>query len=279
MPIEFRPDGEPILIDDTYREVKCSRRVGRRLFSNNRHAVEIVVGKKRERWLAEYEREQQLKAKPVTTISVQPLRETVEPQKMAVAVTVPIQKQVARPIDEQAEAKEFIEAVTPFIPNPNEWLWAEVHRWNVDKQLLIVVLSNGETVSCIPKLIVDSPGAHKACLAPKTTGSVRVELVRGKYRCLEAIFEGETASEEIGQIVKWDTDHRRGWATRPCGDWLYIVDDSPGHGRFENTEEYVVGEADWISFQLVRSEKNDRFIGVKVRKIEAPRGQGVSDGI
>jgi hypothetical protein len=267
---------EPVEIGSSFRVVLEDKRSRRKLITNGTSAFEILKrGKLYDRLLAEHEFKHRSKV-PAITVSIKPLRETIvseeikpEPVKQVAVADVP-----PPAIDEQAEAEQFIKAVTPFIPNPHEWLWASVHKWNVDKQLLIVALSNGETVSCIPKLIVDSPGAHKACLAPKTTGSVRVELVRGKYRCIEAVFEGETANEEIGRIVKWDTDHRRGWVTRPCGDWIYVVDDSPGHGRFENTQEYIVGEADWISFQLVRSEKNDRFIGVKVRKIEAPTAQG-----
>jgi hypothetical protein len=286
MPIEFKWEKhnpyrrrvyEPVEVGGDFHIVSQDRRSRRKLVSNDRVAFEIISrGKLYDQLLGEYELGRRLKKEPAVTVSIKPLRETIvseeikpEPVKQVAVADVP-----PLVIDEQAEAEQFIEAVTPFIPNPNEWLWAEVHRWNADKKLLIVALSNGETVSCIPKLIVDSPGAHKACLAPKTTGSVRVEMVKGKYRCLEAIFEGETADEEIGRIVKWDTDHRRGWVTRPCGDWIYVVDDSPGRGRFENTEEYVVGEADWISFQLVRSEKNDRFIGIKIRKIEAPTAQG-----
>jgi hypothetical protein len=54
--IEFRPDGTAVEIDDSYKEVPGTRRVGRRLLSNRHHAVEIIVGKKRARLLVEYNR-------------------------------------------------------------------------------------------------------------------------------------------------------------------------------------------------------------------------------
>jgi|SRR5579862_9051724 len=175
------------------------------------------------------------------------------------------------------ESEEFVAAMTAetFVPDQSEWLWAQVQHWDAEKKVLVVALSNGLLASCVPSAITDSPGGHKNCLAQGTVGSIRLEIVKGKYRCLQAVFDGETDDEEIGQIVNWDTLNRRGWVTRPCGDWIYVIDDSPGYGRFENTEKYVVGVGDWVSFHLVRSKNNDRFIGKKIRKIEAPTAQGV----
>src|SRR5258708_5752233 len=127
--IEFRPDGTVIEIDSTYSEVPGTRRVGRRLLSNRHHAVEIIVGKKRERLLVQYNRQHFTKPRTeviVPEVKVLPAATNVE-QIIVADATPPTQS------DEEAE-QEFLNAVpaddrTLYEPLEDEWFSARVvHR-------------------------------------------------------------------------------------------------------------------------------------------------------
>jgi hypothetical protein len=269
-PIEFRPTGEPILIDDTYRLIDCSKRVGRRLYSNGCHAVEVVVGKKREQFLEAYNR-QHVKPQPRTEVIVPevkaPIVEEVEPIA-EIATPPPV-------IDEQAEAEEFIEAVDYqelYPVQPDAWYEARIDKASRNTRGILILRLENATATCIPKVISKAPGEHRMCLStylPNAVAAVRLEIVNGKYRCLEMQVDDAPISLcETAKVISWDPMKSFGRAERPCGCRITII------GAFDEEVYGFVEAGNWIQFELEKSRNRGNWIGVRARKIEAPSGQG-----
>lgn len=267
--IEFRPDGEAVSIDDSYHEVPSSRHPRRRLLTNGRHCIEVIApGKKRNRWLAEYERQQLLK--PVAVIASEPFRKTVEQEVVAPAVVVvpkPVPTPAAPAVVEQAEAEEFLEAVTErelYVPSPDEWFEARVVASRNPKILL--ELTTGDQVSCLADVVTVSPGSHVLCLPIDTVGSLRMELVNDHYRALEYRVDGDPAQmDETAKVIRWNPQRTFGTARRPCGCQIFIA------YTIDENIFGVIHVGDWIRYELRRDRSKDGWVGVEARKIEAPQ--------
>src|SRR5882672_2561516 len=116
--IEFRPDGSQLEIDATYKEIGKTR-YGKKLLSNGIHAVEVVVGKKRELFLALCEVEHRQKPEPRTQVIV-----SAKPEAEPPAAKVSSAAQVA---NEQIETDEFLDAVKErYVPQADEWFEAKI---------------------------------------------------------------------------------------------------------------------------------------------------------
>ena len=276
-PIEFRPDGSTIELDDSYKEVLGTRRVGRRLWSNGHHAVEIVIGKKRERWLAEYEQEKRLKAKPVTTVSDVPLRQTEPVEDNIVAISPRSQIVVADTpptvIDEVAESEEFVAAVAAnYEVGPDDWFECVVQRVSRNGRALILQLENA-TATCVPRKVTESPGDHKSACLVGMTGAVRLEIVGGVYRALELqILKEPSARRETAKVTWREPARNILKAIRPCGCQIFIAG---------ILDEIIYGEikvGDDVAFDLERSRSKGNWIGLRARKInDAPLARGEKD--
>jgi hypothetical protein len=288
MPIEFRPDGEPILIDHTYRLVECSKRFGRRLYSNGHHAVEIAVGRKREKWLAEYNRQH---FKPertevrgiVATLQQSNIPESTTSTTANVAAVERVEStDIAQPpvqVDERPRAQivqtdseaeqEFLNSVpaddrTLYKPLEHEWFLAHVvHRdWQNGKYILLE-LSTGDIVYCPWQRVTRSPGNHSICLPLETECSVRIVLDHGKYFALEMHTEGqEPFSVARAQISKWHG--MAGSAYRECLCPIFVL---CTRENWEIASTIQVG--DWVEIVHRPSEKRG-WVGFIQRKISAP---------
>lgn len=155
-----------------------------------------------------------------------------------------------------------------FLPLPSEWFDVCIKRLSSTGRFLILSLSNDDDVVCIPKAITESPGLHKLCLPPGTTGAARIEIVDGKFRALEAQFEGTPPTEEIGQVIRWDDDRMRGHVERPCKDWLFIASTDGREGTYG-----IIRLGDWVRFRLERSTTRSGYVGISAHKIDAPTAQ------
>jgi hypothetical protein len=156
-----------------------------------------------------------------------------------------------------------------FLPLPSEWFKVRLDRLSDNGHFLILSLTNDVEVVCIPKAISESPGGHKLCLAPGSNGVARLEIVDGRFRALEAQFEGTSPVEEIGRAVRWDDNRLRGWIQRQCGDWLYVASSNGQEGAYG-----VIGVGDWVRFKIERSKSRSGYVGVAAHKIDAPKAQG-----
>jgi hypothetical protein len=265
---EFRPDGTPIEIDSTYSEVPGTRRVGRRLLSNRHRAVEIIIGKKRERLLAEYTR---LHFKPERTeVVVVPEQKEVAPAAVEVVekfIDTTPHAQIVQ-TDEEAE-QDFLNAVPTddrelYKPEQDEWFLAlVVHRdWQNGKYILLE-LSTGDVVYCPWQRVTRSPGNHSICLPLETECSVRIVLDHGKYFALEMHTEGqEPFSVARAQISKWHG--MAGSAYRECLCPIFVL---CTRENWEIASTIQVG--DWVEIVHRPSEKRG-WVGFIQRKISAP---------
>jgi len=265
--VEFRPDGEPVLIDSTYSEVPGSRRVGRRLFSNRRHAVEVLSpGKRRDRLLAEYN--QQLSPKPKTEVVV-----VSEPKEAPVAVEVLQPVTTTAVVDTQNDdeaAQEFLNAVSTddeelYEPHEDEWFAAHIVHTDVRRKYLLLELSTGATVYCPWQKVKRSPGNHSLCLPLGTECVCRMKLDRRKYWGLEMQVEGEEPhGVSCARITKWHGV--AGSADRECGcPSIFVL--CP---RELDSTTFSVG--DRVEIVHRPSEKRG-WIAIIQRKIGAPTAQ------
>jgi len=153
-------------------------------------------------------------------------------------------------------------------PTPDEWWTVRLDRLSNSGRFLILSLSNNEEVVCLPKAVTESPGLHKLCLPPGTIGVARIEIVEGKFRALEAQFEGTPPVEEIGKVIHWDDSRLRGWVQRQCADWLFVASSNGQEGAYG-----VIGVGDWVRFDIERSKSRSGYVGVAAHKIDAPLAQ------
>ena len=255
--IEFKlPDLEPVEISDDFKVV--SKGYGWQLVSNNKVAFEILgPGRKRDRLLDEYEQEQKrLLKKPV--IAQEPLRETFYEEPITKTANV------APPVI-QIESEQFLDEVTVFIPAKDEWFEARVVK-SLSPTILILELTTGDRVTCIPPFVTESPGGHILCLPVDTIGAVRMEYFDGRYRALEYRVDSEPLSlDETAQIFSWNTTRNIGKAVRPCGCHIFIAN------TLDETIYGTVYNGDWIRYKLERSKSRKGWVGVDARKIEGEK--------
>jgi hypothetical protein len=244
--IEFKlPDLEPVELDDSFKVV--SKGYGWQLVSNNKVAFEILgAGRKRERLHVQYEEEQDRLAKKPAVVVQEPLRETFYEEPIAVKATKPVDSEV-----------------TVFIPAKDEWFEARVVK-SLSPKILVLELTTGDSVTCIPPFVTESPGGHILCLPVDTIGAVRMEYFDGRYRALEYRVDSEPSSlDEKAQIFSWNTTRNIGKAVRPCGCHIFIANtlDESIYGTVDN--------GDWIRYKLERSKSREGcWVGVSAQKIE-----------
>ena len=260
MPVEFRPTGEPILIDDTYHEVECSKRVGRRLYSNGRHAVEVVVGKKRERWLSQYEFEH--RKKPPIVLDA-PLRITEEIVIPPVAPTPPAAT-IPQIIDEQVEAEEFVDAISayeePLTVDPLDWFDCTLRSVLPGGRDVVGELENGALVIANERDFSLKDTGHSLCLTGRQAW-VRLELNaeahrhRYAYRAIEAqVVDGDERkrSPGAGTIISWNAS--MGAAKMDCGCSIGV-----GTRGADETVDLKVG--DKVEFEIYYNARLKRHLG------------------
>lgn len=260
------PDFEPVKIGDDFRIISNSK--GKAVVTNTQQAFTIVspTSKRHKRLIAVYQ-QQEIKPEPQTEIVAPRLSTQEEVQQEPVITSNDYIEGTESPVVSEAVNEE------KFVPLPDEWFEVRVQHLLSNRLSLILSLTTGDSVICHPKTITESPGNHKLCLAPGTVGAARIELFEGRYRCIEAQFDGApTATEEIGCVTKWDHDRSIGWVERPCGDWLFISSTDGREGTYG-----VIGLGDWIRFKIGRSRNPNRsgFVGLEAHKIDPPREEKV----
>jgi hypothetical protein len=270
---------EAVEVGADFRVVFEDKHGRRKTVSNGRVAFEIISrGRLYDQLLLDYELKQRAKLKPVTTVSTVPLRETpqetvVEPVKTASgkftlsdrgqAQVVADVTPTIQVIDEVAEAEQFIEAVEPWIPDPNDWYEARLKFAMVDKQFLVAELENLEEV-WIPERDITRRPAHSLCLPVSTSLLVRLEPNvanhRFRYRGLECQIDGEpTETHATGEITHWCGTF--GGARMSCGCNIFVMAPS----RYDQLE---LDTGDKVAFEIKLSDKNKKYIGVNTRQRE-----------
>jgi hypothetical protein len=276
---KYRPQVyEPVEVDDDFQIIFEDKR-GRKLISNGRVAFEIIArGKLYDQLLLDYELKQQLKSKLVTTVSVEPLPQTivpeeaVKPEPVEQVVTVEVIPPVSQ-VDEQTEAEQFVEAVTDYQLSPDDWFECVVQRVSNNGRALILQLENA-TATCVPRKVTESPGDHKGACLVGLTGAVRLEIVGGVYRALELQILKEPSVLRETAKVTWREPARNIFkAVRPCGCQIFIA------GILDEVIYGEINVGDEVTFELERSRSKGNWIGLRAKKI-SPRGaRNISDGI
>jgi hypothetical protein len=257
MSVEFRPDGTPIEIDDSFKAVTHKGPV--RVVTNGKQAISILgPGRKRDRLLSEYLARQ--KPKPKIEAMVSEVK-----RAPAVVITPP---PIALVADEDETAQEFLNAVAVddqelYEPQEDEWFQARVLHTDVKRRYLLLELSTGTTVYCPWQKVTRSPGNHSVCLPVGTECTIRVKLDRGKYWALEMQTEGdEPYSVSRAQITVWRG--MAGSAFRECGcPCIFVV-------CSREIDEATIHVGDWVEIIHRPSEKRG-WAGIIKRKIEAPQ--------
>jgi hypothetical protein len=268
MSTEFRSDGTPIEIDDSFKAVTHKGPV--RVITNGKQAISILgPGKKRDRLLAEYLARQKPKPKieaMVPEVKIAPAAVEVVEQFIDATPHAQIVQ-----TDEEAE-QEFLNAVPADVrerykPLEDEWFLVRVvHRdWKSGKYLLLE-LSTGDIVYCPWQRVTRSPGNHSLCLPLQTECSVRMKLDRGKYWALEMQTEGDAPHGfSRAQITGWYG--MAGNAYRECGCPIFIICPTTD---WQIGSEIKVG--DWVEIAYRPSDKRG-WVGFIQRKISAPTAQ------
>jgi len=214
-----------------------------------------------DRLLSEYEFERRLKKEPVTSVAVEPLRQTVAPKEIVKPEPV---KQVvvadAPPpvFDEQVEAEQFFEAVEPWVPDPNDFFDCTLAS-RLGPVAIIGELSNQQLVWIHERDITVRPSGHSVCLPKGTKTVVRLALntknPRFSFRALECqvMVDGEQKeSHATGEITYWTGS--LGSVRMDCGCTIAV-------GTASRDDQLDLNIRDRVEFDIVFSEKLQKFVG------------------
>lgn len=238
MRLEVRsPELEVIELDDSFAPITHKGRV--RVVSNGVQAISILgPGKKRDRLVTDYLARQKPKPK--------------------IEVIVP-EAQAAPPIIEQTEAEQVIEAVEPWIPDPNDFFDCTLSS-RLGAAVIIGELSNQELVWVHERDITVRPNGHSLCLPKGTKMFVRLALntknPRFQFRALECQIEDEQKeSHATGAITYWTGS--LGSARMGCGC-------SIGIGTASRDDQLDLNVGDRVEFDIVFSEKLQKVLGKNI---------------
>ena len=260
--IEFRTeDDSPVEIDETYKEVWA--KFSKRLITNGNHAIEVWRLRKRDRLLAAYEEEQkrQQQVQKIET-AVAPLRKTDE-AKIATRIAAAQAAHEANLFDEEAEAQEFLEAVTTdsWQPLPSDWYEAKVAYRDLRRMFIRLELTDGSQAVCLNRNITHGLAGHTMCVPEGTLAAVRIEKHGNRYRALECRCQNDELIPKTREklvIRSWVAGKTFGNGVRVCGCSVFATTSFRGGSYAE------YGEGDIVEADISQS---DRVPGLAIARI------------